>query len=255
MAAELHDPARLVGIHFFNPVAQLPLVEVVRGSGTDPDIVKRALAFVAQIGKLPLPCKSEPGFVVNRILTPYLVEALRAHEDGHLLEEIDAAAVAFGMPVGPIELADQVGLDVALSVARTLADIIGGPPPELLADMVERGTVGIKSGRGFYRYSGRKPDKQPFKATPDPWLQDRLILPLVNEAVACVAQGIVDDDDLLDAGAVFGTGFAPFRGGPSRYARERGPVEVVSRLEALAARHGERFEPHAGWSRLTGKRD
>jgi 3-hydroxyacyl-CoA dehydrogenase/enoyl-CoA hydratase/3-hydroxybutyryl-CoA epimerase len=255
IARGLSQPQRLVGLHFFNPVAKMPLVEVVRGELTDDEVFSHTMAFVAQIGKLPLPCKSAPGFVVNRILMPYLIEALRAHEDGRTLEEIDATALAFGMPVGPIELADQVGLDIALHVAEILAKALGGEIPELLASTVEKGNLGVKTGQGFYRYAGRKPQKRPFAGPIDAKLQDRLILPLLNESVACVSEGIVDDADLLDAGAVFGTGFAPFRGGPLRYAEERGVDDILARLDALTQELGERFAPHPGWAEHRGKRD
>ena len=156
IAAELDNPQRLIGIHFFNPVAKMPLVEVIHSSATDPDVVERAIAFVTGIGKLPLPCRSAPGFLVNRVLTPYLFEALRAHLDGHSIAEIDAAAVAFGMPVGPIELTDQVGLDVALHVAGIMRETLGTEPPSMLAEMVEAGRLGAKSGEGFYRYENGK---------------------------------------------------------------------------------------------------
>lgn len=248
IASNMRHAQRFFGLHFFNPVAKMPLVEVIRGPQTDVAVLERAMAFVTQIGKLPLPCASSPGFVVNRILTPYLFEALRAHQDGRSLEEIDAAAVAFGMPVGPIELCDQVGLDVAMHVAEIMQGTTGEPPPALLARMVEENKLGKKTKLGFYAYENGKAVKQPLDASSeDQRLQDRLILPLLNESVACVAEGVVDDHELLDAGAVFGAGFAPFRGGPIRYARERGVKDVVATLESLATEHGRRFAPHPGW--------
>jgi 3-hydroxyacyl-CoA dehydrogenase/enoyl-CoA hydratase/3-hydroxybutyryl-CoA epimerase len=251
IATGLGAPERLVGLHFFNPVAQLPLVEVIRGPTTDADTHARALSFVIQIGKLPLPCRSAPGFLVNRILLPYMLEALRAHEDGHAYETIDAAATAFGMPVGPIELADQVGLDIARHVARILSAVFGGSVPEVLEAKVGAGKLGLKSGEGFYKYVDGRPQKLRHYPKPDAALEDRLVLPLVNEACACLAEGIVADADLLDAGVVFGTGFAPFTGGPIHYARQRGIENVQRRLEELAQRFGARFTPHPGWSRLT----
>jgi len=246
----MRRPERLVGLHFFNPVAKMPLVEVIATESTDRAVVNTTMAFVTQIGKLPLPCRSAPGFVVNRILTPYMFEALRAHEDGHGLEEIDDAAEAFGMPVGPIELADQVGLDVALHVARILVDTLGEPPPDSLEAMVAKNLLGRKTGAGFYRYEGGRPVKSRGGSQISQRLQDRLLLPLLNESVACIEEEVVADYDLLDAAAVFGTGFAPFRGGPIRYARERGVPAVIAALESLAAEHGERFKPHAGWQKL-----
>lgn len=253
MAGALTHPNRFVGLHFFNPVASLPLVEVIRGRDTDEETMQRALAFVTRIGKLPLPCRSAPGFVVNRILTPYMLEALRAHEDGVALETIDAAAKAFGMPVGPIELADRVGLDVALHVAAILKEVAGGEPPKLLEAKVAAGELGAKTGAGFYRYRENRAEKRSDFPPPDRELEDRLMLPLVNEAVGCLDDGVVDDPDLLDAGVVFGTGFAPFRGGPINYARQRGEAEVVARLEELAGRFGPRFSPRPGWQRLASE--
>jgi 3-hydroxyacyl-CoA dehydrogenase/enoyl-CoA hydratase/3-hydroxybutyryl-CoA epimerase len=253
MAAAFSRPNRFVGLHFFNPVASLPLVEVIRGEATDDAAMQRSLAFVASIGKVPLPCASAPGFVVNRVLMPYMLEALSAHEEGIALETIDAAAVAFGMPVGPIELADRVGLDVALHVARILKDIAGREPPALLEAKVAAGELGVKTGTGFYRYVDDRAQKRREFPEPDRDLEDRLLLPLVNEAVACFAAGVVEDLDLLDAGVVLGTGFAPFTGGPINYARQRGVREVLARLEELAGRFGPRFEPRPGWDRIADR--
>jgi 3-hydroxyacyl-CoA dehydrogenase/enoyl-CoA hydratase/3-hydroxybutyryl-CoA epimerase len=251
LAPALARPTRLVGLHFFNPVAQLPLVEVIRGSATADDTFGRALSFVIQIGKLPLPCVSAPGFLVNRVLMPYMLEALRACEDGEMLERIDAAAMAFGMPVGPIELADQVGLDTARHVARILSAAFGGDVPKTLDAKVEAGKLGVKSGEGFYKYVNGRPQKARDFTRPDRDLEDRLVLPLVNEACACLAEGIVADADLLDAGMVFGTGFAPFTGGPIQYARQRGIDNLMSRLAELQQRFGARFAPHAFWSKVS----
>lgn len=247
MAPALKRPGRFVGLHFFNPVARLPLVEVISGDATDVETLEKTISFVVQIGKLPLPCRSAPGFLVNRVLTPYMLEALRAHEDGHTFETIDAAARAFGMPMGPVELADRVGLDVALHVAGILGGVLGREPPALLRRQVEAGRLGTKTGRGFYEYDKGRARRQSRYPAPDADLTDRLMLPLINEAVACHADGIVEDPDLVDAGVVFATGFAPFTGGPINYARERGIDEVVGRLEVLSARFGPHFKPHAGW--------
>lgn len=252
LSSGLARPGKFLGLHFFNPVASLPLVEVIRGAGTDEASMQTALSFVIRIGKLPLPCRSAPGFLVNRLLTPYMLEALHAHMDGHSLEAIDAAAKAFGMPMGPIELADRVGLDVALHVAEILSGVLKVAPPDALREKVSRGELGVKSRRGFYAYG---PDGKPIKdknaaRSPDPDLADRLILPLLNEAVACLEEGVVADADLLDAGVIFGTGFAPFTGGPLHYAKQRGIEVVVARLEQFAAQFGTRFTPHPGWRRL-----
>lgn len=250
IAAEMRRPERLLGLHFFNPVAKLPLVEVIRSEHTDSGTFERAMSFVTQIGKLPLPCRSAPGFVVNRILAPYMLEALQAHEDGYALETIDAAAEEFGMPTGPVELIDRVGLDIGLHVIGVLSETLEAEPPERLEQMVKAGQLGAKTGQGFYKFKKNRPIKAKDFPAPDADLRDRLILAMVNEAMACLDDGVVDDRDLLDAGVIFGTGFAPFRGGPIRYAMDCGVADIVSRLEGLVERHGPRFEPKPGWRAL-----
>jgi 3-hydroxyacyl-CoA dehydrogenase/enoyl-CoA hydratase/3-hydroxybutyryl-CoA epimerase len=247
----LDAPQRFIGLHFFNPVAQLPLVEVIRCEDTEQEALDIGFGFVKGIGKLPLECMSSPGFVVNRILAPYMAEAMELAESGVPLAEIDNAAEAFGMPMGPVELVDSVGIDVALHVSRVLGAAANRPVPQKLADMVEAGQLGRKSGQGFYRWENGKavkPSGGGSGAADE--LQDRLILPMVNEAVACLHDGVVSDADLLDAGVIFGTGFAPFRGGPLNYARERGVDDVVGRLTEFTQRFGERFTPHQGFSKL-----
>ena len=216
IAGALHDPSRLIGLHFFNPVARMMLVEVVAGRDSNAALVARGAAFVRAIDKLPLPVKSAPGFLVNRVLAPYLMTAMRCVDEGMAPEVVDEAAVAFGMPMGPIELADTVGLDICLAVGRMLGH--EGAPPRKLADRVAAGQLGKKSGQGFYAWVDGKPQKQPAQAAPAA-LGQRLVDPLVAEAKAALAEGIVDDADLVDAGAIFGAGFAPFRGGPLQYAR------------------------------------
>jgi 3-hydroxyacyl-CoA dehydrogenase/enoyl-CoA hydratase/3-hydroxybutyryl-CoA epimerase len=215
IASALADPTRLVGLHFFNPVAKMMLVEIVIGRQTREVLVPLASAFVRQIDKLPLPVKSAPGFLVNRILAPYLMAAFRAVDDGLAPETIDEAALAFGMPMGPIELADTVGLDICVEVGK----LLGGDaaPPRRLTELVAAGNLGRKTGRGFYVWVEGKPQKSAPGAMP-PGLADRLVDPLVAEAKAALAERIVADADLVDAGAIFGTGFAPFRGGPLHYA-------------------------------------
>jgi 3-hydroxyacyl-CoA dehydrogenase/enoyl-CoA hydratase/3-hydroxybutyryl-CoA epimerase len=247
----LTDPQRFIGLHFFNPVAMLPLVEVIRCADTDADALDIGFAFTKGIGKLPLECASSPGFVVNRILAPYMSEAMRLAEEGVALAAIDAAAVNFGMPMGPVELADSVGLDVALNVANVLGASSGGSISETLQTKVNDGQLGRKTGQGYYRWENGKAVKDSSSDADVPAdIEDRLILPMVNEAVACLHEQVVTEADLLDAGVIFGTGFAPFRGGPLNYARERGTTATVMRLNELAKAHGERFEPHSGWSEL-----
>ncbi len=245
----LDQPTRFIGLHFFNPVAMLPLVEVIRCKDTDQEAMDIGFAFTKGIGKFPLECSSSPGFVVNRILAPYMGEAMELAQEGVPLAAIDKAAENFGMPMGPVELADSVGLDVALHVSKVLGAAMNRPVPDALAKMVEDGLLGRKSGQGYYQWEDGKAVKPPATggAVPDD-IQDRLILPMVNEAVACLSEGVVADADLLDAGVIFGTGFAPFRGGPLNYAKERGVEQVVGALESLADRYGERFKPHSGWS-------
>jgi 3-hydroxyacyl-CoA dehydrogenase/enoyl-CoA hydratase/3-hydroxybutyryl-CoA epimerase len=253
LAAKLARPERLVGLHFFNPVPQMPLIEIVYADHTDPAAVQAATGFARRIDKLPLPCRSAPGFMVNRVLTPYMHEAMLAAQEGVPLTVIDAAAVSFGMPVGPIELVDVVGLDVAAHVGEIIARQLGRPPSEVprLSELLAAKKLGRKSGAGFYVWQDGKAVKPttPSAAAP-PDLIDRLILILVNECVACLRERVVADPDLVDAAVLFGTGFAPFRGGPLTYARARGVAAVVARLTELAARYGERFQPDRGWRSL-----
>jgi 3-hydroxyacyl-CoA dehydrogenase/enoyl-CoA hydratase/3-hydroxybutyryl-CoA epimerase len=251
LAETLEDPSRLVGIHFFNPVAQMQLVEIVHGAATRELPRQRALWFTRKLDKLPLPCRSEPGFVVNRILMPYLNEALFALAEGIPAVAIDRTGTRFGMPVGPIELADVVGLDVALNVGRVLAEGFNREVPDILVERVQQQKLGRKSGEGFYVWKDGKalPPAGPIPDAPAD-LEDRLILPMLNEAVAVLREGVVEDADLVDAGAIFATGFAPFRGGPLQYARSRGVPQVVARLAELERIHGERFRPDPGWSSL-----
>lgn len=247
----LEEPERFIGLHFFNPVAALPLVEVIRCEDTDQAALDAGFAFVKNIGKVPLECKSSPGFVVNRLLGPYMAEAMHLAESGVPLAAIDKAAEDFGMPMGPVELLDSVGIDVALHVSRVLGKAFDREVPGVLAEMVDNGHLGRKAGRGFYEWQDGKAVKPPLDEADLPAdLGDRLILPMVNEAVACLHEGVVSDADLLDAGVIFGTGFAPFRGGPLNYARSRGVAEIRSTMEQLAARHGDRFRPHEGWSAI-----
>jgi 3-hydroxyacyl-CoA dehydrogenase/enoyl-CoA hydratase/3-hydroxybutyryl-CoA epimerase len=251
LASCLASPPRLVGLHFFNPVALMPLVEIVHSPTTLHGVVDAGAAFVRQIGKLPLPCRGLPGFLVNRILAPYIDEAFRLLQEGLTPEAIDKAAVDFGMPVGPLELADSVGLDILLHVAGIVGETIHRDIPPGLQQRVDAGQLGRKSGQGFYRWENGKAlrNKKARKSYP-PAAQRRLILSLVNEAVACLHDRVVADADLLDAGTIFGTGFAPFRGGPLQYARQSGFATLRTELQQLQSRHGERFAPSAGWDAL-----
>ena len=242
-------PGQFAGLHYFNPVALMPLVEIVRHDAMSADTEARLAAFCKAIGKLPVPVAGTPGFLVNRVLFPYMLEAATAYAEGIPGAAIDKAAKKFGMPMGPIELIDTVGLDVAAGVGAELSPFLGLPVPAALAGGAEPGKRGKKDGQGLYKWEDGKAVKpelpENYKAPDD--LQDRLVLPLLNEAVACLHDGVVADADLLDAGVIFGTGFAPFRGGPIQYIRETGADALLERLKQLQARHGDRFAPRPGW--------
>jgi 3-hydroxyacyl-CoA dehydrogenase / enoyl-CoA hydratase / 3-hydroxybutyryl-CoA epimerase len=215
IASALSDPSRLVGLHFFNPVARMMLVEIVAGSQTRNEIVARGAAFARQIDKLPLPVRSAPGFLVNRVLAPYLIAAMRCVDEGLAPETVDEAALSFGMPMGPIELADTVGLDICMAVGSMLDP--QAQPPRKLKELVDAERLGKKSGQGFYAWVNGRAQKGAPGVVPAE-LANRLVGPFVAEAKAALSDRIVADADLVDAGAIFGTGFAPFRGGPIHYA-------------------------------------
>jgi 3-hydroxyacyl-CoA dehydrogenase / enoyl-CoA hydratase / 3-hydroxybutyryl-CoA epimerase len=254
LGAALKDPSRFIGIHYFNPVALMPLVEIVRHDRLSKDVAARAAAFVKAIDKLPVPVSTSPGFLVNRILVPYLIEAATIYSEGVPGPVIDRVAKKFGMPMGPIELADVVGLDVAASVGKVVGPIVGMTVPTQLQELLTAGKRGKKDGQGLYTWKdGRaiKPDvAKDYKAPDD--LEDRMILPFLNEAVACLHEGVVESEEHLDAGVIFATGFAPFRGGPIQYIRDTGGAKLKARLEALAAKYGPRFAPKPGWDRFAG---
>ncbi|MBK8336356.1 MAG: enoyl-CoA hydratase/isomerase family protein [Sterolibacteriaceae bacterium] len=214
IGAVLQNPARLVGIHFFNPVAKMPLVEVVSAADTDPAMARRAAAFVKQIDKLPLPVASAPGFLVNAVLGPYMLEAMRCVDEGVAPEAIDRALTDFGMPMGPIELVDLVGLDVAMAAGKALTG--AAAPPKHLSQLVAAGSLGKKAGKGFYSWHDGKAQKGKTGAVPE-GLAQRIIQPLLDATRRCVEQDVVADADLADAGVIFGTGFAPFTGGPMNH--------------------------------------
>jgi len=244
----LKDPSRLVGLHFFNPVAMMQLVEIVKGEKTSETILNRARAFTTAISRLPLDVKSSPGFLVNRILMPYLIEAMELAGEGVSLATIDQAALKFGMPMGPIQLADTVGLDICLFVAQELSEPLNITVPEALAKMVEDGKLGRKSGQGFYRYDKKGHAQKPGARSTNIPVADRLIMRILNEARACLREGVVTTIDDVDAGMVYGTGFAPFRGGPMHYAEVLGNETVSHTLYRLSEEYGKRFQPDAGWS-------
>lgn len=248
---KLKRPERLVGLHFFNPVAMMPLVEVVRHDQVGDEVVQKALAFTGQIDRLPAPVTTAPGFLVNRVLTPYLVEAMVMLDEGVAAETIDREAEQFGMPVGPVELADQVGLDICLSVANMLRDRLETdmpPPPGWLEEKVNNGDLGRKTGQGLYTWEkGRAEKRNKVPEAPRDTL-DRLLLPMVNACMACIREGVIESEDLADGAMIFGTGFAPFRGGPMAWARRRGAADIRRSLETLQQRYGDRFIPDPAWT-------
>lgn len=245
----LARPERLVGLHFFNPVAKMLLVEIVHGQATAPEVSTHAMTFTRQIDRLPLPVTSTPGFLVNRILMPYLMEAVILEAEGVPAILIDQAATKFGMPMGPVELADTVGLDICLHVARVLASHFQAQIPASLEQRVSAGNLGRKTGRGYYQWKKGKPVK------PSPsgsnWnmeeITNRLVLRLLNEAVGCLRERVVSGPDLLDAGMIFATGFAPFRGGPLNHIHAIGKQALLKQLAELQKLRGDRFAPDPGW--------
>ncbi len=214
LRTQLAKPERFVGVHFFNPVSKMPLVEVITAEGIDEQVINQACAFVGRINKLPLLVKDTPGFLVNAVLGPYMLEAMRCVDEGIAPEVIDTAMLRFGMPMGPIELADTVGLDIALAAGKQLAE--GSDTPRCLQQLVDQNKLGKKTGEGFYQWKGRKPSQYSDKDIPE-HLEKRLITPLIEQAEKQLNKGIIEDADLVDAGIIFGTGFAPFRGGPLNY--------------------------------------
>jgi 3-hydroxyacyl-CoA dehydrogenase/enoyl-CoA hydratase/3-hydroxybutyryl-CoA epimerase len=221
IAEPLADPGRLIGLHFFNPVPQLPLVEVVKGTGSRPEEVTKGCGVVTAIGKYPLVVRSVPGFLVNRVLAPYMMGAMRRYDEGTPREKIDEAAKTFGMPVGPLELADQVGLDVCKHVAEIIGIASGAVEGSKLAALVAAGKLGKKTGEGFYVWKDGKPERAvvepPYEQQDLQKLGEELVAPLISECGKCRDEKVAESADLIDGGVIFGTGFAPFRGGPLHY--------------------------------------
>ncbi|MBI2517973.1 MAG: enoyl-CoA hydratase/isomerase family protein [Opitutae bacterium] len=260
IAGGLADPGRVVGIHFFNPVHRMQLVEIVRGPRTAPAALDTAVTFVKSLGKLPVLVKDSPGFLVNRILLPYMVESVRLFNEGCDVRRIDQVMLDFGMPMGPLRLTDEVGLDVAQHVAVDLQNRLPKPVPinDTLVQIMTKGWLGKKSGRGFYNFGDKKGAKEEpnpelafaqaagqGRTQDDATLRDRLVLVMVNEAARCLEEGVVGAPEDVDFGMIFGTGWAPFRGGPLRYADTLGTSEIVQRLEKLQVGVASYFEPCA----------
>jgi 3-hydroxyacyl-CoA dehydrogenase len=256
----------MCGFHFFNPVHRMPLVEVVRGSRTSDQTMVTAVALARRMGKTPVVVADAPGFVVNRILMPYLSEAMVLLEEGYVLEDIDAAMRSFGMPMGPFEVLDEVGLDVAHKVGGVLSQAF----PERMAKsaalekLLAAGRLGRKNGLGFYRHAGKKRTPDPAvrgligrsrrrRASSLEVLAERMVVAMINEAARCLEEKVVADAGSIDLAMIFGAGFPPFRGGLLRHADTYGLAKVEMRLTALRAEKGERFAPSALLSRLVAE--
>jgi 3-hydroxyacyl-CoA dehydrogenase/enoyl-CoA hydratase/3-hydroxybutyryl-CoA epimerase len=265
IANGLPDPGKVVGIHFFNPVHRMQLVEVVQGTKTAPQTLATAIQFVKSIGKLPVLVKDSPGFLVNRILLPYMMEAFNLFSEGYRLERIDRVMLDFGMPMGPLRLTDEVGLDVSLHVGSDLAQRVQNLPPlnNTIERMIAQGWAGRKSGKGFYVYNSgeerQNPELNAYQAENEPTdsddtvLRDRLVLVMVNEAARCLAEKVVADPADVDFAMIMGTGWAPFRGGPLRYADSIGISNIVTRLRSLSEKGRDYFAPGALLNEMAGR--
>ncbi|MEO0478367.1 MAG: 3-hydroxyacyl-CoA dehydrogenase NAD-binding domain-containing protein [Planctomycetota bacterium] len=245
IASKLPDPGRIVGLHFFNPVAKMPLVEVVRGSRTRPEVVATVCRLAVRLGKTPVPVADVPGFLVNRVLGPYLDEAARLFDEGADIQRVDRLMLEFGMPMGPFALLDEVGLDVAAHAGRSMFEGYGERMQTslVLGRLLAPERMGRKTGLGFFKHGGSKPvpasdlnglRELPSRSHDDDEIVDRLVLALCAEAVRALDESVVETADQLDLAVILGTGFAPFRGGPLRYLERRGLSSVVSRLKFLA---------------------
>lgn len=244
MASVCRKPERVVGMHFFNPVPMMPLVEVVRAEKTSPQVVAQTVALAKQLGKTPIVVKDRPGFLINRILMPFLIECAHLKQDGFSIQQIDHAATKFGMPMGPFRLLDEIGLDTAAKVA----DVIAAAYPHMkvmpmIHDMVAKGYLGKKNGKGFYEYDTRGKEKgvrSEFQTSAldesestTRSIQDRLILPMATEAIMALEEGIVGSVRDLDIGLIFGIGFPPFRGGLLKWISDVGEREILDRMNVI----------------------
>jgi 3-hydroxyacyl-CoA dehydrogenase/enoyl-CoA hydratase/3-hydroxybutyryl-CoA epimerase len=244
-------------MHFFNPVHRMPLVEVIAPEGADPAAVNTVFSYTRRLGKTPILVKDSPGFLVNRLLTFYSIESFWLLDEGHRIEDVDRAMTDWGMPIGPIALTDEVGIDVAGKVAHIMADAFADRVrlPAWQDRMSDGGRLGVKSGKGFYRYEGRErqePDPgayaalglHPHVADPDLGaLADRMVLPMVNEAARCLEEKVARSAAEVDLALIFGTGFPPFRGGLCRWADQQGLAQIIATLERLESAAGSRFTP------------
>ncbi len=254
LAAETNSHDRVIGLHFFNPVSRMKLVEVVVGEGTGDETIERALAFVRQIGKLPVVVRDSPGFLVNRVLFPYLLDAAELFQNGVSAPDIDDALVKWGMPMGPLRLIDEIGIDITVDIAETLERAYGrrDEAPKILREMLAAGMLGRKSGGGFYKYEGKTPTPnenlsgwqmssgENFAAE---GITNRLVFLMVNEAARCLEERVVATPEDVDYGMILGTGFPAFRGGALRFAEEFGIKKLVMEMDGIHSRAGQKFSP------------
>lgn len=250
------DKSRLAGIHFFNPVAKMMLVEVVKGHQTSQLVADQAACFVNKLGKLAVPVASKPGFLVNRVLAGYMHETFILLSEGKSPESVDNAMKDFGMPMGPVEMADIVGLDICLSVANNISSHYGEEVPELLKNMVNDKKLGKKTNKGFYDYKNGKIIRNKSRSSSDSQeITNRLVMRVLNTCVSCIREEVVDNEDLIDTALIFGAGFAPFRGGPMNYLNTLGKEKVIAELCSLESKYGERFRPDQGFDLLDQKNE
>lgn len=257
---DLPRPENFVGMHFFNPVHRMPLIEVIRGEKTSHEAAATIYALSKKLGKTPIIVKDGPGFLVNRLLMPYLNEAVYILGDGNSIESIDKALLKFGMPMGPLLLIDEIGIDVAVKVAKILGHGLGSraEPSPLMAKVVESKRLGRKNHKGFYKYdsSGKAEGADheiykdlgldsPKNSIDEEHLVYRALFPMINEAALCVEEKIVESPEMVDLGMIMGTGFPPFRGGLLRWADSLGAQKIVDELELMVGRYGLRFKPSA----------
>jgi len=262
MVKALKHKKRFLGMHFFNPVHKMPLVEIVRGKHSSDEAVTSVFKLTLSLGKTPIVVNDGPGFLVNRLLMPYMVEAVSLLEEGHSIKEIDSAMLDFGMPMGPIELFDEVGIDVAFKVAKILQKTMSDRMAEsdILENMVEAKRLGKKNGVGFYRYQGKKKTDDPSISSfikiknrttlTREELTQRMIYPMINEAARCLDEGIALKARDVDMGMIFGTGFAPFRGGLLKFADKEGIQKIVDQLTEFENKYGTRFKPSKALSKI-----
>jgi len=253
LVKETEHPERFVGMHFFNPVSKMPLVEVIAGEKTSDKTVATVVKLAKKLGKTPIKVDECAGFLVNRTLLPYLNEAARMFEEGENVEHVDDLLTGFGLPMGPFTLADEVGIDIGEKVSNILYEAYGErmKPSQVLAQMTKREWLGKKRGTGFYLHQGKEKAHNDHilelhasnPTLDDNTILDRAILIMVNEAVRCLEEGVVDNARYLDMAMVLGTGFPPFRGGLLRYADSRGLANIVARLSSFEEKFGERFKP------------